>query len=929
MNLQLFDPNNVINKFSTIELKKFPFFLSCKKCYNVPEVILKDNKYIIITCPNCNIIDNENLENISNYSSKWISNEISNFCDCDSKHKEKIPSFIYCRECNIFLCQKCLKYHNEKNNNHDLVKLKDLKIGFCNQHNKKFLYYCNNCNSELCEMCKTVHNNHNLEKIKKKNYDGFLDLNKFESFLVKAEKIKREKYSIISESKTILENIFTEDKESQKLLNNTISDIIKEFYNDLKIEQNLIFFAKILFVTIKKFNKYDDFRVKQYKKILDVISQFFEPNEVQKFKNFIDKKKYIYKVYINKLSNEEKENIKRNIENIMNIVDKDGFIKIREFIENTIELSNPLKKYVMINKIKNQNDFINIDEILNNPKNLTKKINSRENSSLILSILCKYFEQNSFEIYASTKIDSEFENIELASFISLTCLGNIKKYELSFDFGEKQNNNLIYFPDERNNFLKSYKLIISKILGIDSNDLIFIFKDINENSIVVNAAIINEAIEVNKKMLKLKENDFIKKVEEKPILETIQINTGILDKRGDKIWKKDKIEIRGGLQYIQPKKDWIGIGIKVYNKYDAGNNIWLGKKNKDGEYAVAYSGLNFIFINKNNLNDIKNKNENNVNSIINNFLPFNVVSFLVNSLINSQSLINNVGICLFQDPTLAEENAGIVNIFGYKIMIMLMYRVNPKKIIKSKESPGHWIMNPTPDEIRPYRILLKIIPSLLTDKINISFSPIDYILSAFKSKNFSFYDLAKKEEYKKIATLNDQSLNGDFFSIRFYSSNNYSYLNNYLRSEDSLKENNNVFDKNQLTSWICCLQLALSRNKNVEDNIIVYRGISNFKFGKDVKKGAEFYFREFISTSLKESVAQGFIGENGTLMIINIKNNGSNGFPNYCYNIKDISMFPGEDEILISSHCCFEVNNMKRNKKIDEVYLTCKGFKIN
>ena len=90
------------------------------------------------------------------------------------------------------------------------------------------------------------------------------------------------------------------------------------------------------------------------------------------------------------------------------------------------------------------------------------------------------------------------------------------------------------------------------------------------------------------------------------------------------------------------------------------------------------------------------------------------------------------------------------------------------------------------------------------------------------------------------------------------------------------------------------MQLALSRNKNVEDNIIVYRGISNFKFGKDVKKGAEFYFREFISTSLKESVAQGFIGENGTLMIINIKNNGSNGFPNYCYNIKDISMFPRE-----------------------------------
>ena len=64
-------------------------------------------------------------------------------------------------------------------------------------------------------------------------------------------------------------------------------------------------------------------------------------------------------------------------------------------------------------------------------------------------------------------------------------------------------------------------------------------------------------------------------------------------------------------------------------------------------------------------------------------------------------------------------------------------------------------------------------------------------------------------------------------------------------------------------------------------------------------------------------------------MTINIINNGYNGFPNYCYNIKDISMYPGEDEILISSHCCFEVNEIRKDKQIDEVNLTCKGFNFN
>ena len=118
--------------------------MSCNNCYNAPEIILKDNEYIILTCPNCNIIKNENLENISNYSSEWITNETNNFYS--SKYAKEIHSSF---------------------NYNDLIN----------------------------------------------NNENSFDLNNFEIFLERAEKIKLEKYSIINKTVTIFQNISNEDKE--------------------------------------------------------------------------------------------------------------------------------------------------------------------------------------------------------------------------------------------------------------------------------------------------------------------------------------------------------------------------------------------------------------------------------------------------------------------------------------------------------------------------------------------------------------------------------------------------------------------------------------------------------------------------------------------------------------------------------------------
>ena len=74
-----------------------------------------------------------------------------------------------------------------------------------------------------------------------------------------------------------------------------------------------------------------------------------------------------------------------------------------------------------------------------------------------------------------------------------------------------------------------------------------------------------------------------------------------------------------------------------------------------------------------------------------------------------------------------------------------MCRVNSKKIRQPKNFRECWILNPTPDEVRPYRILIKKVPisplaGALNDKIVTTISPINYILSAIKSNDLSFHN---------------------------------------------------------------------------------------------------------------------------------------------------------------------------------------------
>ena len=164
MNQELFDPKLSLNRFNLIEINEIPFYFSCIKCKEIPEIILSDNENLFIFCNNCKISNKEKIENVVNYSSKWISNKIIKFCS--TKHEKQILSVIFCKTCKLFLCYECLNQH-KKNQNHEFIELNKLNINICYFHNENLNHFCFDCNEEICEKCLNEHNKHKIEKLLK------------------------------------------------------------------------------------------------------------------------------------------------------------------------------------------------------------------------------------------------------------------------------------------------------------------------------------------------------------------------------------------------------------------------------------------------------------------------------------------------------------------------------------------------------------------------------------------------------------------------------------------------------------------------------------------------------------------------------------------------------------------------------------------
>ena len=595
-----------------------------------------------------------------------------------------------------------------------------------------------------------------------------------------------------------------------------------------------------------------------------------------------------------------------------------GDIKVEDFINGAIYVSEKLKKINEIEKANFPQKFYDSKNITKYPGLIyhkNKNDDQFDEQLFILSLIAETLSEKGINVTICKKNQSE-ANLDGASLQYLfNGFTEKKKYQIKFNLNKEKNDILLQKGNELNTFIEEWKSKISDKLKIEKSEIFLVNpkdKDGLNLDLVTN--------EINIEYNKLKDFDEIKNIEKKSLIEGCQLSTDIFEPQQnnqDGGWGIG--EKRGGEDYIPPE-GWYGYGLKVFEKYDNGNNIWLDYHGLDGEFAVAYFGLSNIYGNQKNLEHFLNEiNSQEVLKMGYEQTYKNDINIKEKS--KDEYTICGSGVYLYQNPKIAENTASIIDIGGVRYKVLLMCRVNPKKIRQPQGFKDCWILNPTPAEVRPYRILIKKI--FKSPMAGASQNEI----KTFSSIPNYFTDIITKKDTSFLSKNNSKKFNNDDFVINLYTSNDYRYINNYLR--EGQLDINSKYTEEEIKSWAWCLHKTLtSRISNVQNGSIFYRGVSR-KFPNGLGKGSKFIFSEFISVSEDKNVALSFAG-NGTLFYVRIENNDNPNY--YCYNIYQVSQYQSEKEILITSNCTFHITNIIMSLKkdgVDEIHLTCEGFKNN
>ena len=167
----------------------------------------------------------------------------------------------------------------------------------------------------------------------------------------------------------------------------------------------------------------------------------------------------------------------------------------------------------------------------------------------------------------------------------------------------------------------------------------------------------------------------------------------------EKSWSSKKSK-RGNKEYIPPW-GWFGISLKISKKFEK-NMTWIGKKNVEGEWPVAYHAIG---------------NGNIFNRILD-ILDGNLKNEEIKLYKTDKNIENNknkyplCGEGLYCAPDIEDvekfADKKSLGYFNIRFQFALMTRVNPNKIRNPGVYPVCWILSGNDDEIRPYRLLFKI-----------------------------------------------------------------------------------------------------------------------------------------------------------------------------------------------------------------------------
>ena len=381
------------------------------------------------------------------------------------------------------------------------------------------------------------------------------------------------------------------------------------------------------------------------------------------------------------LKKKEAEERRKLFSDIINKESGENLDKITT-ISDMANMGSITRYYIEVDSQEHPEKYIPFDQAFS----------SGDEDYFILGIVADYLKKQGV-IVAIEKRDqnqlSKQKLKEIDTFLQFLINGltNLKKHEFKFEFGWEKNNLILTDTNEQNSFMNELKVALSKGFSIKTNEIIIQYP--RSGSVLVTVMFVSEdfnniTLQQIQNILSIHSPDYnnLLGIDSMLVLDGILLNPELLDHRGDNKnqgWGYN--ETRGGRPYIPPK-GWIGYGLKVWGKYDKGDNNWIAHNGVQGEWCVAYHGASQkLNQNYKQMRDVDDANH-----------PGQKVG---------------EGVYCSPNPNVLDQEGGVVQVGGKKYKIGFMLRVKPEKIRIAKNNPDYWVLNGTSDEIRPYRILIK------------------------------------------------------------------------------------------------------------------------------------------------------------------------------------------------------------------------------
>ena len=381
------------------------------------------------------------------------------------------------------------------------------------------------------------------------------------------------------------------------------------------------------------------------------------------------------------LKKKEAEERRKLFSEIINKESGENLDKIST-ISDMANMGSITRNYIEIDSSEHPEKYIPFDQAFS----------SGDEDYFILGIVADYLKKQSVVVAIEKRDQNQLSKQklkEIDTFLQFLINGltNLKKHEFRFEFGWEKNNLILTDITEQDTFMNELKVALSKGFNIKTNEVIITYP--RSGSVIVTVIFTSEdfnniTVPQIQNILSVQSPNYnnLLGINSMLVLDGILLNPALLDHRGDNKnqgWGYN--EKRGGRPYIPPK-GWIGYGLKVWGKYDKGDNNWIGHTGVAGEWCVAYHGAS----QKLNQNYKQMRNVDDANH------PGQKVG---------------EGVYCSPNPNVLDQEGGITQVGNKRYKIGFMLRVRPDKIRIAKTNPDYWVLDGTSDEIRPYRILIK------------------------------------------------------------------------------------------------------------------------------------------------------------------------------------------------------------------------------